>query len=85
MNLTNNDDVDEKFIIDNMDYLKDITPTVETLRTEYYNDNSFKSYITALVVITSHLPSLKDNYQILSKLGKNVNEAVQNKRDENKR
>jgi hypothetical protein len=33
MNLINNDDVDEKIIIDNMDYLKDITPTIETLRT----------------------------------------------------
>ena len=84
MNLINNDDVDENFIIDNMDYLNDITPTIETLRTEYYNDNSFKSYITALVVITSHLPSLKDNYQILTKLNININNAVQDKRDENK-
>ena len=33
MNLINNDDVDENFIIDNMDYLKDFTPTIETLRT----------------------------------------------------
>ena len=84
LNLINNVDVDEKFIIDNMDYLKDITPTIETLRTEYYNDNSFKTYINALVVITSHLPSLKDNYQILTKLNININNAVQDKRDENK-
>ena len=84
LNLINNVDVDEKFIIDNMDYLKDITSTIETLRTEYYNDNSFKTYINALVVITSHLPSLKDNYQILTKLNINVNNAVQDKRDENK-
>ena len=84
LNLINNVDVDEKFIIDNMDYLKDITSTIETLRTEYYNDNSFKTYINALVVITSHLPSLKDNYQILTKLNININNAVQDKRDENK-
>ncbi len=37
-----------------------------------------------MVVISSHLPSLKDTYQILTKLGKTVNEAVQDKRDENK-
>ena len=36
------------------------------------------------MVITSHLPSLKDNYQILTKLNINVNNAVQDKRDENK-
>jgi hypothetical protein len=82
--MNNDDNVNEKFIIDNMNYLIDITPTIEELRANYYNDNSFKSYLNILVVISSHLPSLKDNYQILSKLGKNVNEAVQNKRDENK-
>jgi hypothetical protein len=41
MKLFNNDDIDEKFIIDNVDYLKDITPIIEALRTEYYNDSSF--------------------------------------------
>lgn len=82
--MNNDDNVNEKFIIDNMNYLINITPTIEELRANYYNDNSFKSYLNILVVISSHLPSLKDNYQILSKLGKNVNEAVQNKRDENK-
>jgi len=56
--MNNDDNVNEKFIIDNMNYLIDITPTIEELRA--------------------------NNYQILSKLGKNVNEAVQNKRDENK-
>ncbi len=35
MKLFNNDDIDEKFVIDNMDYLKDISPTIEALRTEY--------------------------------------------------
>ena len=83
MKLFNNDDIDEKFIIDNMDYLKDITPTIEALRTEYYNDSSFKTYLNVLVVIISHLPSLKDNYQILTKLNINVNKAIQDKRDEN--
>ncbi len=61
--MNNDDNVNEKFIIDNMNpsHLIDITPTVEELRANYYNDNSFKSYLNILVVISSHLPSLKDN------------------------
>ena len=83
-NLFHDKDIDEKFIIDNMNYLIDIEPTIQTLRANYYNDNSFKSYLTVLTVITSHLPSLKDNYQTLTKLNINVNKAVQDLRDENK-
>ena len=84
LKLFNNEDFDEKKLVDNMDYLNDITPTIEELRANYYNDNSFKSYLNVLVVITSHLPSLKDNYQVLTKLNINVNNAVQDQRDENK-
>ena len=82
----NDDDenIDKTYIIDNMEYLKDIEPTVYTLRSNYPIDNSFKSYLNILTVITSHLPSLKDNYQILSRLNINVNQAVQDLRDENK-
>ena len=82
----NDDDenIDETYIIDKMEYLKDIEPTVYTLRSNYPIDNSFKSYLNILTVITSHLPSLKDNYQILSRLNINVNQAVQDLRDENK-
>lgn len=82
--LFNNKAFDENFIIDNMDYLNDIEPTILTLRENYQNDNSFKSYVNALTVITSHLPSLKDNYQILTKLNINLNKAVQDIREENK-
>ena len=82
--LFHDEDIDEKFIIDNMNYLVNIEPTIQTLRANYQNDNSFKAYITTLTVITSHLPSLKDNYQILSKLNININKAVQDLRDENK-
>jgi hypothetical protein len=66
--MNNDDDIDEDYIVNNMEYLKDVTFTIETLRTEYYSDNSFKTYINVLVVIPSHLPPLKDNYQILTKL-----------------
>ncbi len=78
-NLFHNQDFNESYIIDNMNYLKDIEPTIQTLRSNYPNDNSFKSYLNILTVITSHLPSLKDNYQPLTKLNINVNlnKAVQ--------
>jgi hypothetical protein len=33
---------DEKNLIDNMDYLNDIEPTIETKRSIYSNNNSFK-------------------------------------------
>ena len=66
---------DEKIIIDNMDYLNDIEPTINTIRSNYSNNNSFKSYINVLTVITSHLPLYKDTYQILTKLNININKA----------
>jgi hypothetical protein len=67
-NLFHNQDFNETYIIDNMDYLKDIRPTIHPLRSNYSHDNSFKSYLNILSVITSHLPSLKDNYQRLINL-----------------
>ena len=75
---------DEKLIIDNMDYLNDIEPTINTIRSNYSNNNSFKSYINVLTVITSHLPLYKDTYQILTKLNININKAIQEIREENK-
>jgi hypothetical protein len=67
-----------------MDYLKDIRPTIHTLRSNFPNNNSFKSYLSILTVITSNLPSLKDNYQTLTKLDINVNKTVQDLQDESK-
>jgi hypothetical protein len=84
LNLFNDEEFDDSYIIDSMDYLNDIEPTIHTLRADYPNDNSFKSYLNVLTVITSHLPSLKDNYQTLTKLNINVNKAVQDLRDENR-
>ncbi len=42
-----------------------------------------KTYLNVLVVISSHLPSLKDNNQTLTKLNININKAIQERRDEN--
>ncbi len=41
--MNNDDDINENNIIDYMDYLNDSTPTIETLRTEFYNDSSFST------------------------------------------
>ena len=84
LKLFNNEAFDEKIIIDNMDYLNNIEPTIETIRSNYNNNNSFKSYVNVLTVITSHLPLYKDTYQILTKLNINLNKAIQDIREENK-
>ena len=84
MKLFTDEAFDEKIIIDNMDYLNDIESTIETIRSNYSNNNSFKSYINVLTVITSHLPLYKDTYQILTKLNININKAIQEIREENK-
>jgi hypothetical protein len=63
-NLFHNQDFNETYIIDSMDYLNDIEPTIHKLQPNYPNDNSFKSYLNILTVITFHLPSLKDNIKL---------------------
>jgi len=72
---------DDSYIFDNMDYLNTI---FHTLKADCPNDTSFKSYLYVLAVITSHLPSSKDNYQTWTTLYTNVNKAVQDLRDENR-
>jgi hypothetical protein len=62
-----------------------IEPVINTLRTHYKNDNTFKSYLNILVVITSHLKTLDKNiYQTLTKLNIYLNEVITDKRKENK-
>ncbi len=72
LNLFNDEDIDEEYIIDNLDYLNNIESTIEELRSYYRNDNSLKSYQNILNVIGSHLLSLKGNYQTLTRLNINV-------------
>ena len=76
---------DEKKILKEFPYLQydNIEDTIDKLRQKYKNDNSFKSYINVLVVLTSHIPSLKDVYQILTKLNIDINKTVQSIREEN--
>ena len=62
----------------------DIEPTIHQLREHYKNDNSFKSYINILAVITSHLKTLnKSVYQTLTKTNIFINNQVQEKRELN--
>ena len=82
--LNDNPNINERLILDEMDYLeKDVEETINKLRNKYKNDNSFKSYINILSVISSHFKTLKDNYQIFTKLGKVTNMKVQEKREDN--
>lgn len=86
INLFNNNDFNEDLILSQMPYINnDIEPTINTLRTQYKNDNTFKNYINILVVITSHLKTLnKSVYQTLTKLNIHFNNIITEKRKENK-
>lgn len=86
INLFNNNDFDEDLIKSQMTYINDdIETVINTLRTHYKNDNTFKSYLNILVVITSHLKTLDKNiYQTLTKLNIYLNEVITDKRKENK-
>jgi hypothetical protein len=85
INLFNNNDFNEDLILSQMPYINnDIEPTINTLRTHYKNDNTFKTYINILVVITSHLKTLnKSIYQTLTKLNIYINNQLQDKRKYN--
>ena len=52
-----------------MKYINDnINDTINTLRTHYKNDNTFKTYINILTVISSHLRTINKNiHQTLTK------------------
>jgi hypothetical protein len=84
--LNDNKNIDETLILNEMTYINnDIEPTINRLREHYKNDNTLKSYINVLVVITSHLKTLnKSVYQTLTKLNIYLNNKVQEKRKENK-
>lgn len=86
INLFNNNDFNEDLILSQMPYINnDIEPTINRLRTEYKNDNTFRTYINILVVITSHLKTLnKSVYQTLTKLNIHLNNVITEKRKENK-
>ncbi len=67
-----------------MTYIKkDIKPTLERLREKYQNDNTYTTYVNTLVVITSHIISLYETYQLLTKMNIQNNKQIQEKREEN--
>ena len=68
-----------------MNYINDnIGDTINTLRTHYKNDNTFKAYTNILTVITSHLKTIdKKIYQTLTKTTIYINNKVQDQRKEN--
>jgi hypothetical protein len=84
-NLFLDEEFDEEVILNEMMFIKErVIDIIKKIRSIYINDNSFKSYINALVVITSHLKTIPDNvYQTLTKLAIKTNENVQIKRQDN--
>ena len=83
--LNDNTNINELLILNEMTYINnDIEPTIAKLREHYKNDNSFKSYINILAVITSHFKTLdKQIYQTLTKTNIFVNQQVQEVRENN--
>jgi hypothetical protein len=83
--LNDNKNIYEDLILNEMKYINNnIDPTINHLRAHYKNDNTFKSYINILAVITSHLKTLnKSVYQTLTKTNIYINKEVQEKRKEN--
>ena len=83
--LNDNKNIDENLLLNEMKYIKnDIEPTINALREHYKNDNTFRSYINILTVITSHLKTLnKSVYQTLTKLNIYLNKQIQEKRKDN--
>lgn len=84
--LNDNDDIDEKFLLDEMDYINNnIEKTIDKIRDHYTNDNTFRSYLIVLTVITSHLKTLNPQiYQTLTKIAVFMNDTIQGKRKQNK-
>jgi len=83
--LNDNKNIDENLILNEMNYINDnIGDTINTLRTHYKNDNTFKAYTNILTVITSHLKTIdKKIYQTLTKTTIYINNKVQDQRKDN--
>jgi hypothetical protein len=81
--LNDNPNINEDLIINEMEYLKNPDLILTTLKEHYPTATSFKTYLNIIVVILSHLETLNNNYQILTKINFNVNKDIQDKRDDN--
>jgi hypothetical protein len=82
--LNDNPNTNNQLILNEMSFIyNDIDNTINILRQSYTNNNSFKSYINVLAVISSHIEELKKIYAIYTKLGKDINKQVQEVRELN--
>lgn len=83
--LNDNQNLNEKFILQEMPYLKNdnADDSITRLREKYPRDSSFKSYVTVLSVIASHLQTAKEAHQKFSRTGMFTNKKVQEAREEN--
>jgi hypothetical protein len=83
LKLLNNRVFDEKILFDEIPYLDDVDKVIHTLRSKYYNDNSFNGYLIAFTVVLSHIPELRSDYLKASTLTKDLTNQIQAKRDDN--
>jgi hypothetical protein len=72
-----------QIIINEMDYLKDTTSTINKIKIKYPNENTFKTYINILAVISSNFKDLKDIKDIYSKIATETDKNIKEKREEN--
>jgi integrase len=65
-----------------MPYLstKNIDDFIREMRTLYPNDNTYKTNLTPFTSLTSHIENLRDSYQKLTRISKEINEIVEEKR-----
>jgi hypothetical protein len=72
-------------VVKEMPYLYDIDNVIKTLRAKHQkSDNTFKTYLLALTVLCSHIEPLKEAYQKLIRIAKDLNTSVENIRSQNK-
>lgn len=82
--LNDNPNTNNQLILNEMSFINnDIDNTINILRQSYINNNSFKSYINVLAVISSHIKELRNIYSVYTKLGKDINKQVQEVRELN--
>jgi len=56
---------------------------IKTMRAKHPNNSTYKTYITPFTSLTSHIASLRDSYQKLTRVAKEANEAVEENRKKN--
>jgi len=81
--LFSNEVINARKILDEMDYLNDVISTINRIKIKYPNENTFKTYVNILAVISSYFKDLKDAYEAYSKIATETDKNIKDKREEN--